>query len=815
MCFSLPLAVGTKITKRFPKFGALPTLKMPKKSCETPKPREREARTIVKDHVAVAKHCYKDFKDVINRVSSLKALEGWSVNIKEDRIVLKKIEEFTLIPKYEITVDVGLAFFVSVYGWFLPENHPIYTKNFRSLRNIFISNLIKDIEGYPICNGNSSIDISGNVVNHVIPTYQDPLSMDESSKQYPRKEYWRSIWCSIISPGEQCLPCAQQAAKANKSHELKSKNLAKPAHPNAPVSKTAPERIKLTLQEQRLRCAELERQIEEMKIEIKKSSVPVDPELSDDFVKILDNSEKSLSPFMTLFWQQQKKLFSRSRNGVRYHPMLIRFCLSLAAKSPSCYEELRQSNVLVLPSQRRLKDYRNWIRPKPGFQEKVICTLIKETEKYFGVQRYVVLLMDEMKVMANLVFDKITGELIGYVDLGDPDTNYATLDKADDIASHALVFLIRGICTELKFSLAYFATSSVTAAQMMPLFWDAVCILEDTCQLMVIGATADGASQNRKLFNMHKSLDGNAGKDVCYRTTNLYAPERYIYFFSDAPHLVKTARNCLYHSGSSSCTRYMWNDGLYLLWEHIANWYHSDIDNGLKLLPRLSYDHIKLTSYSVMRVSLAAQILSASVSSVLYEYGSHAESGTAKFCEMFDKFFDCLNVRSRKEHLLKRKPYLAPYTMEDDFRFNWLENEFLTYLSSWKDCVDHRPGQFTENGKAKMFLSRQTYEGLQITTYSVIEATKYLICQGVDFVLTERFCQDPVEEYFGNQRKLGRRNDNPDIRQFGYNANTIRTQRSISCESGNTRGRKDKSRSWWNVSDDPVPCRKIKRSFKK
>ena len=85
--------------------------------------------------------------------------------------------------------------------------------------------------------------------------------------------------------------------------------------------------------------------------------------------------------------------------------------------------------------------------------------------------------------------------------------------------------------------------------------------------------------------------------------------------------------------------------------------------------------------------------------------------------------------------------------MEDDFRFNWLENEFLAYLFSWKDCVDHRPGQFTENGKAKMFLSRQTNEGLQITTYSVIEVTKYLICQGVDFVLTERFCQDPVEKY--------------------------------------------------------------------
>ena len=98
MCFSLPLAVGTKIKKRFPEFGALPTLKMPKKSCETPKPGEREARTIVKDHVAVAKHCYKDFKYFINRVSSLKALEGWSVNIKQDPIVLKKSRNLLSSP---------------------------------------------------------------------------------------------------------------------------------------------------------------------------------------------------------------------------------------------------------------------------------------------------------------------------------------------------------------------------------------------------------------------------------------------------------------------------------------------------------------------------------------------------------------------------------------------------------------------------------------------------------------------------------------------------------------------------------------------
>ena len=48
-----------------------------------------------------------------------------------------------------------------------------------------------------------------------------------------------------------------------------------------------------------------------------------------------------------------------------------------------------------------------------------------------------------MKITSNLVFDKFTGELIGYVDLGDPDINFGTLEKADKLASHALVFMVR------------------------------------------------------------------------------------------------------------------------------------------------------------------------------------------------------------------------------------------------------------------------------------------------------------------------------------------------------------------------------------
>ena len=109
-----------------------------------------------------------------------------------------------------------------------------------------------------------------------------------------------------------------------------------------------------------------------------------------------------------------------------------------------------------------------------------------------------------------------------------------------------------------------------------------------------------------------------------------------------------------------------------------------------------------------------------------------------------------------------------------------------------------------------MFISRQTHEGLQIIYYSVIEATKYLLQQDFKFVLTERFCQDLLEEYFGRQHSIGCRNDNPTVYQFGYNNNAIRMQRSVVNVTGNTQGKYNGKRrvSWNVVEDDPLPKQK-------
>ena len=102
--------------------------------------------------------------------------------------------------------------------------------------------------------------------------------------------------------------------------------------------------------------------------------------------------------------------------------------------------------------------------------------------------------------------------------MGDPDINYATLEKIDDIfATHALVFMVRGVCTKIKFSLGYFATHAVTSYQLFPMFLGPVPILEVKCRLKIITATGDGASPNKRFIGMHEALDGKGTRDTVYR----------------------------------------------------------------------------------------------------------------------------------------------------------------------------------------------------------------------------------------------------------------------------------------------------------
>ena len=110
---------------------------------------------------------------------------------------------------------------------------------------------------------------------------------------------------------------------------------------------------------------------------------------------------------------------------------------------------------------------------------------------------------------------------------------------------------------------------------------------------------------------MTKEDDRDPDTNVAYRTVNLFSSDkRSIYFISDVPHLMKTAQNCLHNSGKGRYSRYIWNNSMFILWNHIFDIFSEDRESGLRILPEVSYEHIKLTPYSKRNVRLAAQVIS-------------------------------------------------------------------------------------------------------------------------------------------------------------------------------------------------------------
>ena len=288
-----------------------------------------------------------------------------------------------------------------------------------------------------------------------------------------------------------------------------------------------------------------------------------------------------------------------------------------------------------------------------------------------------------------------------------------------------------------------------------------MAVLEAPLNLHMCAAVNDGASPNRKFFRLHCKLAKEVVCDVAYKTPNIFAPSRFIFFFEDSPHLMKTARNCLYNPGSGSHSRLMWNDGQYLVFRHIADLFYSDQEFALHTLPKLTLDHIVLTSYSKMKVNLAVQALCKSVALALRESGKEDVTGTAEFCDMMNGNFDCTNVRSLTERTRKNDSFIRPYRSPEDEPLIWQKDVFLAYLQRWEQSTLTCEGDYTADARQEMFLSCQTYEGLVISGNSHIDAIKFLLSEGFKYVLAERFMQNVLEDYFGQQRDKGKRSGNP------------------------------------------------------
>lgn len=261
----------------------------------------------------------------------------------------------------------------------------------------------------------------------------------------------------------------------------------------------------------------------------------------------------------SLLWNQQLEYASvKDKRMIRWHPVMIRWCISIFIKSPSAYDHLRDSGFLFLPSRRTLNKYISFTDAKAGFNPDVFQHLITLAEK--NETKNIGLAHDEMKISAGLVYNKHTGRIVGFTDLGEINNELKDFEVSVNeestvrpTATHVLTLMVRGIDFRLNYPIAYFAGAGVKAYELYHIVWEAIRILE-FLDFKVWFVTCDGASANKKFFLMHANAN-NIKDGVVFWTQNKYAPDRRIYFICDVPHLLKTTRNNFANSHAHQNTR--------------------------------------------------------------------------------------------------------------------------------------------------------------------------------------------------------------------------------------------------------------------
>ncbi|KAL4142571.1 hypothetical protein QTP88_005006 [Uroleucon formosanum] len=379
---------------------------------------------------------------------------------------------------------------------------------------------------------------------------------------------------------------------------------------------------------------------------------------------------------------------------IRYSDNWILLCLILQIKSPSGYRFLRNQNILPLPCVKTVRKYLLAINKECGFDLNFFKLLKKKNIKYISQQPYFKLFR--------------IGRFWGR-------TSNRDTEKAD----HGLVFIWSSLADNFTQPIAVFAFKGPVKGMDLTKLVVKAMLLEDA-GAQVLGLTTNGASTNRSMWNNLgiSGKIGNTNNSFC----NPFDETRKFFVFSDAPHLMKTIRNRLYEKKS---LKFDPSKPL-VKWEHFSEVYRLDENKLGKVCPKITRNHIYLTSLSKMKVKFATQ--------VNLTYNLLFSSSMAVGMQFYR------NRNEKISYILKK---------QNNLPYSWESKVIDGFISS------------------NEFLTQQTADGLRVTIKSSIKLLKYLLDNcNFSFVLTAKINQDKLERFFDIIRQVSGPNDHPSTPTF-------------------------------------------------
>ena len=102
------------------------------------------------------------------------------------------------------------------------------------------------------------------------------------------------------------------------------------------------------------------------------------------------------------------------------------------------------------------------------------------------LQKLVILLIDEMYIKEDLVYNKHSGQLIGFASLGDVNDHLLAFERSVEegqseqieLVKSIIVFMVRSLFTPFRFPYAQFPCANLTGDLLFHPFWQAVFQLE-------------------------------------------------------------------------------------------------------------------------------------------------------------------------------------------------------------------------------------------------------------------------------------------------------------------------------------------------
>lgn len=344
-----------------------------------------------------------------------------------------------------------------------------------------------------------------------------------------------------------------------------------------------------------------------------------------DLVDIIRKVIPANPGFADLLAAQLKNATSPDKDNRyrRWTPSMISLCLNLWAKSPNVYRDLKDSELLVLPSERLLQYHKNKVRQHTGINIDNIKWMYAEgqrrqlqTDNLEGG-----LLLDEVSIQKDLQVVKRgkVWELIGAVDLGELGNSLDTIDNKKDrveLASHCLQYLYCGF-GGFRWPVAYFATGNASPHVIYSTFWDLVKLLREF-EFKVNYVMLDGSAMNRSFTSL---MFRSSPRSESFTTGNIFAMDKQMVVIQDIKHCLKKIRNNVYSSGKGETkTRCLTLNGLEICWDHFVKAYRFNISAPLRIYRKLSRDHVYLSQTLKMRNHLAEEVLNYEMLGLMKKY---------------------------------------------------------------------------------------------------------------------------------------------------------------------------------------------------